>query len=77
MKTQIKPIARIMDTIEIKNVSIVVKEGGNTAQVSALLTGEISEMEFIDLTPEEYALWGDDDNYILNLVITKLGLERA
>lgn len=26
------------------------------------------------ITPEEYLLWGHDDNYIINLVLSKIGV---
>ena len=31
----------------------------------------------VNLTPEEFAAWGTDDNYIEDLVLSKLNLQRA
>jgi hypothetical protein len=35
------------------------------------------EQGSINLTPEEFAAWGTDDNYIEDLVLSKLNLQRA
>jgi len=31
----------------------------------------------VSISEEEYSQWGSDDNYIINLVLKKLGMERA
>jgi hypothetical protein len=31
----------------------------------------------VSLTPEEFAAWGTDDNYIEDLILSKLNLQRA
>jgi len=40
-------------------------------------TGNIVKINFIELTSAEYSSWGADDNYITNLVCTKLGFVVA
>lgn len=32
-------------------------------------------IKYIDLTPDEYKQWGNDDNYIINLICQKLNLK--
>jgi hypothetical protein len=80
MKIQIKPIIKTINFLEISNISIVIDAAGrieNRAQIYVKLTGDITESKLVDLTTEEYAAWGEDDNYLLGLVISKLGLEKA
>lgn len=40
-------------------------------------SGRLLDVQRVQITPEEWAGWGFDDNYILGLVLTKLGLEPA
>jgi hypothetical protein len=76
MKVKIKPITKTIDTMEIVNISVSIKSGNPTiAQVLVKLSGDINETKMIDLTPEEYSLWGDNDEYILSVILTRLNLE--
>jgi hypothetical protein len=78
MKIAIKPITKTLNTFELSNISVVVNnQFGNSAQITSRIYGDITEVKIIDITPEEYAAWGTDDNYIYDLVLSKLGLERA
>lgn len=31
-------------------------------------------VEYVPITEEEYAQWGQDDSYVIDLVLTKLGM---
>lgn len=76
MKVKIKPITKTIDTMEIVNISVSIKSGNPTiAQVLVRLSGDINETKTVDLTPEEYSLWGDNDEYILSVILTRLNLE--
>ena len=39
--------------------------------------GNIVDNKYVKIEGEEYNAWGDDDNYITNLVLTKLGLTKT
>lgn len=72
---KIKPVNYSLDTLEIINVGVQLDK---TAYVNCMVKGEkIINNHTIDLTPDEYAAWGNDDNYIVDLLLSKLGLEKA
>lgn len=73
MKIQIKPITKTMNELSIVKISVV---ADNSAQALVVLSGDMEESKLVDITPEEYAQWGSDDNYIADLVLSKLGLEK-
>lgn len=39
--------------------------------------GNLLDNKFVKIEGDEYDAWGDDDNYITNLVLTKLGLTKT
>jgi len=39
--------------------------------------GNLLDNKFVKIEGDEYNAWGDDDNYIINLVLTKLGLTKT
>jgi len=39
--------------------------------------GNSLDNKIVKIEGEEYNAWGDDDNYIINLVLTKLGLTKT
>jgi hypothetical protein len=70
---KIKPVNYSIDTLEIINIGV---ELGKFAYVNCIIKGDkITINNTIDLTPEEYNAWGNDDNYIVDLLLSKLGLE--
>lgn len=72
---KIKPVNYSLDTLEIINVGVQLDK---IAYVNCMVKGEkIINNHTIDLTPDEYAAWGNDDNYIVDLLLSKLGLEKA
>ncbi len=59
--------------IDIQGISI---NPNTSAKVQALcyFPGNNIQMRFVDITGEEYAAWGNDDNYLIALVGHKLGM---
>jgi hypothetical protein len=41
------------------------------------INGTIANRSYYRLTPEEYEQWGNDDDYVINLIITKYGYTKA
>lgn len=79
MKIQIKPqvVSYTLDNVSIWNTSVVL---GETASFSVAVSSETREGEYartIWLTQDEYNAWGDNDDYIVDLILSKLGLEKA
>jgi len=74
MEIKIKPITRTIDTLSISNVSVKLNK---SASVVVSLSGDINESKIVDLTSQEYDAWGSDDDYIYDLILSKLGLEKA
>jgi hypothetical protein len=73
MKIEIKPI-----TNQIENVNINIDIIPNLSKAIANVRYEgITESQIITIEGTEYEAWGSDDNYIYNLVLSKLGFERA
>ena len=58
---------KIMNIDLFKSITICVTLLNNTKNV---------DNKIMTLTGEEYTKWGNDDNYIVNLVLTKLGLSK-
>ena len=44
----------------------------NSAKFIVILYGDQVEVTEISMTPEEYDLWGSDDNYVINFIKGKL-----
>ena len=72
---KIKPVNYSLDTLEIMNIGVQLNK---SAYVNCSVKGEkITNHHNIELTAEEYSAWGNDDNYIVDLILSKLGLEKA
>ena len=72
---KIKPVNYPVDTLNIISVGVALNR---IAYISCSLSGkDITINHNIELTPEEYSAWGNDDNYIVDLILSKLGLEKA
>jgi hypothetical protein len=72
---KIKPVIHSLQTLDIFGISLQLNK---TASVSCAVRSETLHIPYnIELTEEEYSAWGNDDNYIVELVISKLGLEIA
>lgn len=73
MKLQIKPITKDINLIDI-SIDISPELGKATAYVR--LENFILP-ELVVIEGAEYEAWGTDDNYIYDLILSKLGLEKA
>ena len=75
MEVRIKPITITIPTIKI---DVDYKLGGVCIALYRLFDSEGNQYTNgnIILTAEEVAAWGTDDNYIVNLILSKLGIER-
>lgn len=73
MNIKIKPQIRQADLINI-HISVV----DNKAYANVILKSDcIMESKTVVIEGPEYDNWGTDDNYIYNLILQKLGYERA
>ena len=68
----------IINNINIKILNLVF---GHSATFMVQLFPEGSEyidkpiVKYVDLTPDEYKQWGNDDIYVINLICQKLNLK--
>ena len=68
------PIQREIDKITLSNVHVkLFKEA--YVYVDMFSRGSVVQQTAVVLTPDEYKAWADDDNYILELVMSKLGFK--
>lgn len=49
---------------------------GITLSVNLLSNNKIIDSKIMNISGDEYNNWANDDNYIINLVLTKLNLTR-
>ena len=78
MKIEIKPVVRTATTLELDIVIIESPLDGTKAHISHKIKGAgVLEAGVIMVEGAEYDAWGTDDSYIYNLVLSKLGYERA
>jgi hypothetical protein len=47
-----------------------------TLSVNLLSNNKLIDSKLMTITGDEYTNWGNDDNYIINLIMTKLNLTR-
>jgi len=69
---------KIAKRIQIKIAGMVFNESA-TFQVSYFLNDydkNVQKIEYINVEGDEYAAWNNDDDYIINLVLDKLGLSK-
>lgn len=80
METKIQPVQvfpHMADTIKIGGASITKLGDGGQAQVGwALFTQDGLQVQSggVEISGPEYDAWGSDDTYLINLVVSKLGL---
>ena len=75
-KIKVQPQTAVYDTLLIGGVNILESEG----YVMVALHSQDTECVInysVSITPEEYNLWGTDDTYIEDLILSKLGLVKA
>ena len=49
---------------------------GITLSVNLLSNNKLIDSKLMTISGDEYSNWGNDDNYIINLVLTKLNLTK-
>jgi hypothetical protein len=79
MKINISPKSFTTEatSISIQTVGFNLNEGADFIIHYHKEDGTIFENDRIYVIGEEFAAWGSDDNYIIDLALTKLGLEKA
>lgn len=78
MKVQIKPVIKTSTEVEL-NIVLFNDPITNETKASAtvkLLGDGIFDTKQVIISTEEYNAWGEDDNYIFDLILSKVGLER-
>lgn len=65
----------VVNNIKIKIMNVDLFKS-ITICVSLLNNNKNVDNKILKITGEEYTNWGNDDNYIINLVLTKLGLSK-
>lgn len=80
MKVQIKPITKVSTEVELNIVVFTDPFDSTKTKATAtvkLLGDGINDTKSVLIEPEEYNAWGSDDNYIYDLILSKVGFERA
>lgn len=72
---KIKPINFSVEELEISSVYVKLDNGANIN--CRLFSNEVSVYHMIELTPEEYSAWGSNDEYITDLILSKLKLQKV
>jgi hypothetical protein len=69
--------APISTQIEIVLSEVVLNSHANITVHLLDANGHLLENKFIKVEGDEYENWSSDDNYIVELVLTKLGLTKS
>lgn len=78
MKIEIKPIAKQATSLEMDVLVINSALNETKAHITYKIVGDgVMIPGTLLIEGAEYDAWGSDDNYIYDLVLSKLGLERA
>jgi hypothetical protein len=75
-KIEIKPQVVELNELYLQSVSIH-QHGAQVICSVVNTTAHLGKTITLDLTADEYNAWGDNDEYIETLVLSKLGLEKA
>ena len=67
----------VVTKIEIEVIELVLNS--HVTVVARLLNsnGNLIDNRIFKIVGDEYNAWGDDDNYITNLILTKLGASQT
>ena len=76
IQIEITPKNVAFNTLSIDSVNVA---NGEAYVVASLRSADLPLMFSYNvvITPEEYELWGTDDNYIVDLVLEKLEISRG
>lgn len=73
----IKPKTITLDSIKIMNLNYFMNQSASFQVLICKNTGEAVESHLVEISGDEFNNWGSDDNYIVELILSKLGLEKA
>ncbi len=65
----------VINNIQINILKIDLFKGISLT-VNLLSNNKIIDTKIMNITGDDYTNWGNDDNYIINLVLSKLNLTR-
>ena len=69
--------APVVDKIEMEVMEMVLDSHVTMLVRYLNNNGNLLDNKTVRIEGDEYNAWGDDDNYIINLVLTKLGLTKT
>ena len=69
--------APVVTKIELKVMDMVLNSHVTLVVHYLNANGNLLDNRIVKIEGDEYDNWGDDDNYITNLVLTKLGLTKT
>lgn len=75
MKISIKPVVKSYDNLVITNIQVSLE---NDAMIQAYLEGVEVDNQIYSLYMDHstYSNWGDNDEYVVDWVLSQLGLEK-
>lgn len=63
--------------IEIDDIQVTLDDSAKVVVRLLNDSDNLVNIEIVDVTGDEYNAWGTDDSYIIDLVLTKLGMTKA
>ena len=74
---EVQLLGFIVNQVKISNILVNLGTNASFDVTVFDITGAPILSKSLSLTPDEYNKWGDDDDYINDLAIQKLGLEKV
>lgn len=71
-QTVVKNIVRV----EMEIQRLILGKSVTVRVLSYTDSGELAKVDMVEIAGEEYQSWGSDDDYIINLTLSKLGYTR-
>lgn len=72
---KIKPVTKSLTDLDIRSVSVNLDQ---SAIISGVIYGDgVGESFRLEMDGQTYTDWSSDDEYVVNWVLTQLGLQRA
>lgn len=68
--------APVVTKVEMEVIEMVLDSHVSIVVHYLNANGNLLDNKFVKIEGDEYNAWGDDDSYITNLVLTKLGLTQ-
>lgn len=73
----ITPKTFTIDSVRIDTLNYSVNESATFSVLLCKEGGIPVESHRIEITGSEFDAWGSDDNYVIDLILAKLGLQKA